>query len=1033
MKKFLTLLMLCLSIIFNYNFIFANTAVSYAEGTVTAIGYSEAYNIYEDFRYSGKLPTSDDKVEIFYSLSNKLDPALSEVKYSRLFNNASAGDITLHFCDSEGNDYPVTEDNGTYTVTSGIEDIVSFTYDDSSLNLTVKATILGEVDLYYYGTVVEDDLTYNTEIKSFQIDFQHQGLYYKADFSGEIIIDSEDVDNYTFDEEFVKQYILGFYYKGQLYGPEELSYGVPYIIEGVDYNHTTPCEEYIAFKIDDCIDKELVNEYQTIPVYYMKDLTFEHAGDVTVYIDQEIIIPDEWDIYVEGQLVPNTSDSDRYEVAVSAGGEIEGSISTPHSYNSIEVGLVGDENFDIVGQVIYGDELGDPAKGFKYVISQNNMQVGTYNVELIMTDTETGYQENVYLTIVVTSTQKPIITLYSDTITCYKGEDLDQIDLYLRNNVQSVLLYDGSELDYEAIFDETKLIITHDIVDTSVEREYVISYKYVDIDTGLVGTVQATLSVLDRKPAISSIKIRKVEDDSHVSKNAQLPMGTAIYFTITASDPDNDSLEYYANASKGNITLDGEIDNKFIYTPDSKFSGTVTFAFYVKGGGLSSEEESFSITYDDNVAPKIILADLDEDENISLIYDETTGYTLSVVRNKEILFKTNYLVDATDNSSSSNMTRDDVTITPVGFEFMGEYSATFNASGTYSVIYSATDSAGNQTNVTVKIVLQNQQPTAQNISFEFNYDDEITFDLSGLAKDDAEGFGFVAVGGLVDEFDKNLFANKLRFNEDGTVEIEVADIYNEEERRYVPFVGKAYLIYKVIDCDGEFSQEYTITLTLLDAKAPVITPVDTKQTSFIKGRDYSDFTASGYFTAFDEVEGEILPTSIKIYKNDAEVQSISFIEYGQYKIEYIFKDRAGNESSDFVIINVISGEKPTIEMLSTSMTIDVGGNFDIYDMIYKISDAEDGSITSGWEELRQQGFLNINDSGIDLSQAGKYTIKLYFVDSDGNSSSIVEFSLTIEGEKRFPIEIFYYGAAAVGLVLIVVVIRIIVIKRRMRI
>ena len=350
-------------------------------------------------------------------------------------------------------------------------------------------------------------------------------------------------------------------------------------------------------------------------------------------------------------------------------------------------------------------------------------------------------------------------------------------------------------------------------------------------------------------------------------------------------------------------------------------------------------------------------------------------------------FRNHYLEDVSDNSSTLSL--NDVTITPVGFAFSGAERYSFNGEGNYSVIYAVSDESGNETQVIMEISLQNQAPTAQNKSYEFTYTDNIEINLAGLATDDASGVEFIAIGGLRDGDGLDLITNKFVFETNGSVEIKVAPIYSESQDRNIPYVGVAYLKYKAIDSDGELSPEYTITINISDKTAPTATLVNGKTTTFIRGREYPDFTTSGYFTGFDEIDGELNPISIKITQNGVEKQTIDFTTLGEYQIAYLFKDSSNNETSRSVTVSVVSGGNPVIEMLATSAKIPVAGTFNIYDFLYRIQDDEDGTIFSGWAELREQGFLNIDDSSVDTNTAGTYTIKLYFVDSDGNSSSVI--------------------------------------------
>ena len=1023
MKKFFVSLILCLSIVFNYNFIYVMASVSYAAQTITSIGYTTEYNIYDRYKYSGTTPTESSTLNLDFALTDISNPSLANIPYSRLFTNATAGDIELHFCDSAGNPYLTTVNNGTYTVTSVIAGVKSLSYTTTQMQLSVAGNISGDLDLYYYGSVNEGGNTYNTNVSLYKITFSNEGVYYKNDYNGEIRIDANDIASYTFDENFVKSYVLAYCTNGTTYSANELSYGATIFHEATGT---------YSFDMSSVIDKNVFNEEQLISIYLYKNDILSLVGAISVYIEKSIDVEDNLAVYIGGQLVSGTTPSSRHNISISAGQSITGNVTTTTSYKDITISLTDETFFSVAGYTNAEEkESSDPTE-YNFIIRQKEISIGSFDVNLIVRDFVTGYQEIIYLTINATTTQKPVILLNANELEYYKGESVDSIITGFRENVRSVTLYDGSTLDWEVIADDSKLIITHDLTDTSVAGTYVINYTYTDSVTKLVGTASAMLVIIDRSPEIISVTAKESDTDKNVSRNEEVPLGTALYFIISAGDDDDDVITYHATSSKGTIEQDPTDETRFTFIPTVKMAGQIVFTFYVSDGYSTSENYYYAIVFKDETPPTITLVDGDNDDTINLTYDEGTGkYTLQVRRDKTVWFRNHYLEGVSDNSSTLSV--NDVVITPVGFSFSGVERYSFTTTGTYSVIYSISDDSGNETSVTVDILIKNQPPTAQNKSYEFTYDESIILNLSSLATDDASGVEFVSVGGLTDQEGLSLIANVFDFGTDGNVEIEIASIYSETQERQVPFVGVAYLRYKAIDSDGELSEAYVITLNIVDKTAPQTTLVQGKTTTFIKGREYNDFSINGYFTAFDEVDGEVLPVSIKIYQNGTEKQSIDFTTIGEYQLVYLFKDSSNNEAPRSVSIYIVSGGNPTIEMLATSANIPVGGNFNIYDFLYRISDDEDGRILSGWAELREQGFLNIDDSSVDTNVEGTYTIRLYFVDSDGNSSSVVEFILTVEGQKEFPMDLVYYGAGALGLIFAIIIIRVIVVKRRMRI
>lgn len=1026
MKRFFIALMLCLTIAFNYNFISFLSVTSHADATVTATGFETTYNMYNKYRYSGALPTSSDSASLDLALTEVSDPSLSSVAYSRLFANPKAGTIVLHFCDSAGNPYTTTESNGTYTVTSSISGVKALSYTSTRLYLTVAGNITGDLNLYYYGTVTEGGDTYNTSVSVFKITFSNKGVYFKAGYDGCVTIDADSVGSYTFDEAFVKSYIVAYFDEGTTYTVDDLSYG-NVVSEGV-------------ISMSGVIDKTLFNTQQEIPIHRLRTLDnyLETVGRLYVYIEQEVILDDTISLSYDGTAIPTTSATSRKTISINAGEDIVIDANCTTGLRNISATLSETDIFDLNYEISYAPEdteLTNPLSA-QFTLRQSTLSVGTFNLEIYIADVSSGYEEIVYLSVVVSATQKPIIILYQTEIEVEKYSEVDYIEETARGNLRNIILYDGTYVDEDIFQDPAKVIITHPTIDTTIAGSYTITYSYTDVATSLTGTTTATLVIVDTPPEIISVMARVEGTDANIAVNEEIPLGTSVYFVINATDHDGDTITYNATASRGTITQDGSDLTKFSFTPTMAMAGEITFTFFVSDGHSTSENTFYKIIFKDETPPTIYLADLDGDDSITLDYDGNTGdYSLIVRRDTTVYFR-EYLEDVADNSST--LSTNDVIITTVGFSFSGgleRYS--FREIAEYAVKYTLFDQSNNETTLTVPILIQNQAPTGQNKDYEFAYTDDITFDLSTLATDDASGVQFINSGiSIVDGEGLPIITN-LSFNVNGIVTISFHTVYNETQERDIPFIGVGYLKYKVIDCDDAMSEEYTVTLNIVDKTAPEATLAQDKTTTFIKGREYPDFAADGYFTAFDEIDGALTPISVKIFKGGVEVPSVDFATTiggdREYQLAYLFKDSAGNQTQRSITVHVVSGGNPIIEMLNTSASIPVGGKFNIYDFMYKITDTEDGTITSGWKDLRESGFLNIDDSTVDVNKPGTYTIKLYFVDSDGNTSSVVEFTLTVEEKKEFPMEIIYYGAAALGVVLAAIIIRVIVVKRRMRI
>ncbi len=1019
MKRFLLSLILCLSIILNYSFI--ETTMASAAGTVTATSYTATYNLYDSLKYKGSIPSSSATATFSLSLSDVSSSQYANVPYSRLFSNSDAGTIVLKLCDSSGVAYNTSVSNGTYTVTDEVPGVKAISYNDKMITLSVAETTYGDITLHYYGEVTEAGVgTYQTSVATYTITVSNQGLYYSSAYGGRVTIDADDVSNYTFDVAFAKQYVLGYYGDGTFTSKDDMNFGA--IDNGNIY-------------IDGVIDPALFNESQYISAYRIEGLfnEIEYCGRIEIYIEDEVVIADTISFSINGTSNPTTSADSRYSVPASLGQPVTLYITSPSGVANVHVALSGNDNFHISQTYTYAPEDTEQTNplSIKVDIRQYTNKLESANLNLVLQDSTTTYSETVYLVVSVTSTQGPVITLYSDRYEVSKGETLEDLDTLLREYVDSITLYDGSYVDVATIKDSTKLIITHNPIDPNIAGEHTINYSFTDPATSLTGTATMTLAIIDASPEIISVVARYKEDSSNIPNNYSVPMGTEVYFVVNATDIDGDDITYTATVQKGTLEHSHEDLSVFNYTPSQNMSGELAFTFMVSDGYSTSENYIFTITFEDNLPPTLELTN-------DIVYDDQKEeYFLTVDRGDNIWFN-NYIQNVSDNSSS--LSTNDVTITPTGFSFdaPGTPRYTFRTLGDYSVRYSVSDDMGNATSIDVKIIVSNEAPEGQDKSYEYAYGQTISLDISSLGSDDMEGFEFLNSGKYVfkdrdDESEENvLVPSTFTFDEHGNINLALAPVYNEGQDRDVPYIGNVYIKYTVIDSDGIRSPQYILTIAITDKTAPVATKT-AKRDTFIKGRTYPDFTLDGYFTAFDEVDGDLTPISVKLFQNGSEKQTIDFTSLGEYQLTYTFKDSSNNEIQRTTTLNVVAGGKPTIVMLNTEAKVDVGGKFNIYDFIYKITDEEDGDIESGWAQLRDEFRLNIDDSAVDTSKAGKYTIKLYYVDDDGNASDVVEFTLIVEGKKEFPMEIIYYGAAALGLILAVVVIRIIVVKRRMRI
>lgn len=1034
MKRFFAVLTMCLIVTLSFGLIsffsvpaFAETeSDSGSDSSVTISGtgvISQNYNLADRLRYTGKLPSSSESSTLTTYLQDRSNPLSAD--YSRLFTFDKSGELSLELSSSEGGAlYNFSENNGTYTLLDTIENIQSLTYTGTSMQLTVKNTFVGKITFSCRLKITyEEDGSSATKYSTWgtiTFNVRNVGVYYTNGYNGQLKIPYENATNYTYNESFIKNYILALYNNGTTISKDDSSikYGNPV------YDGTTG--EVTSYTCENQIDTTLYNEEQRLGIYYTTSGSEDAVSiqdALLIYFEKEIPQEDTLSIYIGETLVSNTSASNRYTLNISAGTKLSGRVVCTSGNTSGTVSLANEVgNFSLNCYVDSDDDGKDGTSSARVVftLSQHTMKVGTFDLNILATDVISDFSKTIYLRIVVSTTQAPTITLYGNTIIIDKGSSMDGLNDEYKGLVKNIILYDGSTLSGSDLEELSDLTISCNITSTASAGQYTITYSYQDKDTGLTGTATATLVVNDKTPIISMVIARTVEDDKLVQDGGEVVITTPIYFEVTAYDPEEDAISYFASTTKGNIVQDGTKSEKFTFEPSASIAGVVTFTFTVSDGN-SSIDYIYTITFKDNVPPTITLN--------SSVTEEDGKYYLKVSRKTYIYFR-NYIESVADNSST--LSNNDVTITPTGFAFSDNQERySFSSVGNYSVTYSLQDASGNRTSITVYISIINNAPTGQNKSYEYGYGECAELNLLSLASDDTLGYEIALSGFVMDADGASLPTQTFRID-DGIVYLEMSSVYSEEQERNIPFVGNVYFRYRVIDADNLESDLYMITVTFKDLTAPVLTKTD-KIITFIRGRDYSDFTTAGYFTAFDEIDGTLQPVSTTIYRGEQVVNAIEFNQNADYKIVYEYVDNAGNRASGYVEISIVSGERPTIELLATEAKISINANFDIFNFIYRIRDEEDGDKTSGFKALRENGSLNIDDGAVDTSKSGEYVIRMYYVDSDGNASETIQFILTVEEPKEFPMEIIYYGAGGVGLIALIIIIRVISVKRKMRI
>ncbi|NRB39924.1 MAG: BspA family leucine-rich repeat surface protein [Pseudomonadales bacterium] len=335
-----------------------------------------------------------------------------------------------------------------------------------------------------------------------------------------------------------------------------------------------------------------------------------------------------------------------------------------------------------------------------------------------------------------------------------------------------------------------------------------------------------------------------------------------------------------------------------------------------------------------------------------------------------------------------------------------------NTSGSYTLTYSASDSANNTSELTRIVIVHSIQvpdTTAPVITFVGNAEINLNvgsayIETGATASDDIDGDTPVVVSGNVDiatpgsytitytAVDQaNNTSNKIRtvnildvtapvitLNGKETISLNVGTTYVEPGATAQDTIDGNVTITTTGSVDTSKAGTYTITysasdsadngsnktrtVNIFDISAPVITMKGSSSINLNVGDTYTESGAS----AEDAQEGNIAVTT---------TGSVNTNQAGIYTITYNASDSANNSSSVSRIINVFDVTAPIITLQGASIiNLNVGAAY-----------TESGATA----EDAQEGSITVTTSGsVDTNKAGTYTITYSASDSANNSSTV---------------------------------------------
>nr|WP_321497865.1 putative Ig domain-containing protein [uncultured Methanolobus sp.] len=226
----------------------------------------------------------------------------------------------------------------------------------------------------------------------------------------------------------------------------------------------------------------------------------------------------------------------------------------------------------------------------------------------------------------------------------------------------------------------------------------------IDVDSQ---TVQITVTNLDRKPVLSDIGNKTVNENS------------PLVFKVTATDADNDPITYSVTNMPANASFDTS-SGEFSWTPAYDQSGAYIVEFVASANGLDDSEQVTITVVDVDRSP--VLADISNkqiDENKSLVFT----------------------ISATDPDGLSTITysANDMPAGAVLDQDSGEFSWTplYDQSGSYDVEFVATSNGltDSQT-ITITVLNVDRAPVLRSIGGQtIDENQTLTFTISATDPD----------------------------------------------------------------------------------------------------------------------------------------------------------------------------------------------------------------------------------------------------------------------------------------------------------
>ena len=483
---------------------------------------------------------------------------------------------------------------------------------------------------------------------------------------------------------------------------------------------------------------------------------------------------------------------------ISLIGQSEISLELGKSYT--DAGATASDNIDgdISGSIIISSD-----------VDVNN--VGTYSVTYNVSDTAGNLADEVTRVVNITpDVTKPIITLSGDAeVSLELGTAYNDSGAKASDNI------DG---------DITSSIVTATNVDIYTVGTYSVTYNVSDAARNAADEVTRTVNITPdvTKPIIT------LSGDAEVS----LEVGTA-YNDSGATASDN---------------IDGDITSSIVTANNVDIStvGTYLVTYNVSDAASNPADEVTRVV---NITPDVTKPIITINGG-DIDHEQGTSYT-------------DLGATASDNIDG------DITSS-----ISVENNVDSDTAGTYTVVYSVSDSSGNAADQMTRtvIVSDNTKPI-------------ITLTEGDI--DHEQGTPYTDIGATaLDNIDGDITSS---ISVENNVDSDIAGTYT--------------VVYSVSDSSGNAADQKTRTVVVSDTTKPIITLVGDSEINLLIDDVYVDNGA----IAFDNIDGDITERIITINLVDTS-------QFGEYFITYNVKDSSDNEASEVV------------RLVSVGGTLDVDGN-----------------------------------------------------------------------------------------------------------